>query len=98
MERFGGFDLDVCADALNTKAPRWFSKEDDALTQQWRCDNGFMNPPFSLIGAFCRKCWEEITSGRAKRIVALLPSYINNGWFLDFVWHAKLYLPKGRNV
>jgi phage N-6-adenine-methyltransferase len=95
-ERFGAFDLDVCADALNAKAPRHFDKDTDALKQQWLCDNGFMNPPFSKITALCCKAHEETRSGRAKRIVALLPSYVNNAWFHDFVWHARLYLPRNR--
>jgi phage N-6-adenine-methyltransferase len=95
-ERFGPFDWDVCADALNAKAPDHFDKETDALKQQWICDNGFMNPPYSKVGEFCQKAYEETRSGRAKRIVALLPAYITNGWFLDFVWHARLHLPRGR--
>ena len=43
-ERFGPFELDVCATAHNAKCKKFFSPEDDGLRQVWHgvC---WMNPP-----------------------------------------------------
>lgn len=46
------FDLDVAASATNAKAPRYYTRDDDALSLPWACTAGFMNPPFSLLGEF----------------------------------------------
>lgn len=46
------FDLDVAADAENAKAPRFYTRADDALTLPWTCTAGFGNPPFSRLGEF----------------------------------------------
>ena len=35
-EEFGGFDLDVCANAENAKCPRYFTEKDDGLSQDWK--------------------------------------------------------------
>ena len=34
-KEFGPFDLDVCASHNNHKAIKYFTKEDDGLTQKW---------------------------------------------------------------
>ena len=44
-----GFEIDVCASAENAKCQRFFSREDNALDQEWTgvC---WMNPPYGRSG------------------------------------------------
>jgi phage N-6-adenine-methyltransferase len=48
---FGPFDMDLFTDGSNTLCPRFYSIEDNALTQDWNEDLnggiGFANPPYS---------------------------------------------------
>lgn len=56
--RLGKFDLDVAATPDNAKAPRFYTREDDGLTQPWR-GLVWCNPPYSDCGAWVRKAWHE---------------------------------------
>ena len=40
-----GFELDVCATPENAKCRRFFTPQDDALSQHWE-DVCWMNPPY----------------------------------------------------
>lgn len=50
VKRFGQPALDVCATAENAKAPKFYTKEDDGLSQNWafKSDSSgvWMNPPY----------------------------------------------------
>lgn len=56
--RFGPFDLDVAAAEHNAKCPHWYGRAEDGLTQPWR-GQVWCNPPYSDIGAWVAKAWEE---------------------------------------
>lgn len=69
--RLGGpFDLDVAADRHNTRAPRYFTREMDALApgRSWACDRGFCNSPFSggQQSRFAARVIQAVTSGEAR--------------------------------
>jgi site-specific DNA-methyltransferase (adenine-specific) len=82
--RYGKFDLDVAATAATAKAPRFFTKEDDALMQPWTGKNVWMNPPYGRgIGAWIRKAVEAVLSGRVQHLVALLPANTSTKWFAE---------------
>lgn len=59
IDALGPFDLDPCAPANRPYdiAPRFFTKEDDGLTQDWGTDRVWLNPPYSriLLRAFVEK-------------------------------------------
>ena len=61
-DRFGAIDLDVAAAPRNAKAPRFYTREDDGLTQPWR-GQVWCNPPYSDCGAWVRKAWLEWSGG-----------------------------------
>lgn len=49
------FTLDICASKENTKCPKYYTKEEDALKQEW---GGviWMNPPYGRqIGIWVKK-------------------------------------------
>jgi phage N-6-adenine-methyltransferase len=70
-ERFG-FTIDAAASAHNAKLPRYFTVEDDGLAQPWAGERVWCNPPYSDIGPWIEKAWEE--HERAELIVLLLPA------------------------
>lgn len=75
------FDLDAAATRENALAPGYFTKEDDALKQEWYQDYGedgccktiFLNPPYGrgVIEAFVKKAFWESRYGAT--VVCLLP-------------------------
>ena len=57
------FDLDVCATQDNAKCPRYFTKLDDGLAQEWR-GKVWMNPPYGReIGKWVEKAKESARGG-----------------------------------
>jgi len=77
------FDLDVCATHENALCDKYFTKEDDALTQEWKgvC---WMNPPYGReIIHWLKKAHESDAT-----VVCLVPSRTDTKW-----WHK--YVMKG---
>lgn len=85
-ERFGKFTLDVAAAEHNAKAPRFYTREEDGLSQPWH-GNVWCNPPYSDCGAWVRKAWEEWrANGPPELIAMLLPANrVEQGWWQDHV-------------
>ena len=84
------FSLDVCASPQNAKCARYFTSDDDGLSQSWAGETVFCNPPYHhhLISAWIKKAWEE--SRHPDTTVALLiPTY-----FREYAWWKK-YCVKG---
>ena len=85
-ERFGGFDLDVAAAEHNAKCERHYSVEDDGLAQPWDARSVWCNPPYSNLGDWVQKAWDEWRRGRCGRIVMLLPANrCEQAWWQEFV-------------
>ena len=76
------FTLDVCATAATAKRPRFFSPEEDGLTQDWSDDVCWMNPPYGTqIAAWMEKAYQSSLAGAT--VVCLVPSRTGTCW-----WHA----------
>ena len=76
------FTLDAAASDGNAKCARYFTKEDDALVQEW---NGrvWVNPPYGReIGGFVEK---GAMSSKAEVVVMLLPCRTDTAW-----WHKHV--------
>ena len=86
------FDLDVCATPENAKCEKYFTKDDDGLSQQW---GGvvYCNPPYGReIGKWVKKCSEY--EGES---VMLLPARTDTRWFHDYIYgKAEIRFIKGR--
>lgn len=77
-----GFELDVAASANNAKCDRYFSIEDDGLSQTWAPAVCWMNPPYGrTIRRWVEKAWLEAQNGAT--VVGLLPARTDTDW-----WHA----------
>ena len=89
------FELDVCATAENSQCSRWFDKETDGLSREWkgRC---WMNPPYGReIGAWVRKARQEAERGAL--VVGLLPARTDTKWWHENVLgHAEVRFIAGR--
>ena len=90
-------DLDAAASPENAKAPFFFTKEDDALTQDW-FGRVWLNPPFGrVIGDFIDKCIMEIKNPKVDSIFALVPARTDTAWaHRAFGSASHIYLIKGR--
>lgn len=81
------FDVDVCADETNHKCQKYFTKEMDGLSQDWKgiC---WMNPPYGReIGKWVKKAYESMKHGAT--VVCLLPSRTDTKWFHDYCLKMK---------
>lgn len=87
------FTLDPCSTHYNAKCEKYYTKEDDGLSQNWSNDVVFMNPPY---GREIRK-WIEKAYKSNTTVVCLLPARTDTKWFHDFIYNkAEIRFLKGR--
>jgi phage N-6-adenine-methyltransferase len=83
--RYGPFELDVCADASNTKCSLFFSE--GGLEKPWLGESGrriWMNPPYGReIGRWVAKASEVGATGGI--VCCLLPARTDTVW-----WHTNV--------
>jgi len=87
--------LDVCAIPQNKKFEKYFTPEDNALTQEWN-EDFFMNPPYSEITQWMQKAYE---SHRKYNVNVLILVFAKTGvnWWHQFVeGKAEIHFQKGR--
>ena len=88
------FDLDVCALPATAKCERFFSPEDDGLSQAWSgvC---WMNPPYGrVIGDWMRKALRE--SLRGCTVVCLVPARTDTEWWHEYAIQGEIRFIRGR--
>lgn len=89
------FTIDVCATPENALVDRYFTKEVDALSQEWEgvC---WMNPPYGRkLIRWIRKAYQESLKGAC--VVCLIPSRTDTKWFHEYVTKASdVLFIKGR--
>lgn len=94
------FAHDFAADASNTTAETFFDEARDALSvSDWasycRSGWGWLNPPFTAIRPWARKCAEAKAAGGS--IALLVPAAVGSNWFRDHVdGQALVLLLNGR--
>lgn len=88
------FTLDPCANKENAKCKKFFTKEQDGLTQSWKKERVFCNPPYGrVIGEWVKKC----AGGGSDLCVALLPARTDTRWFHEYIYgKAEIRFIKGR--
>ena len=89
------FDLDVCALPENAKCEKYYTPEDDGLSQPWDgvC---WCNPPYGrTIGKWVQKAYETFAGGGT--VVMLLPARTDTKWFHEYIYNkAEIRFIKGR--
>lgn len=93
-KRFG-FDIDVCATPDNALLPKFWTKDDDAIKQDWSGMTCWMNPPYGReIAKFVKKAWEESQKGAT--VVCLVPARPDTGWWHDYAMKGEIEFVRGR--
>lgn len=90
------FTLDPCASPENAKCVKYFTKEDNGLTQDWTGYRVFCNPPYGkAIVHWVKKCAEEAEKGTL--VVMLIPARTDTTYFHDFIYNkAEIRFIRGR--
>jgi phage N-6-adenine-methyltransferase len=85
------FVFDLACSPNNCKTRDGFTKEDDAIDQDWALITQdtkggwlWLNPPLSKIEEFVDKAWFEMTLGA--KIVMLVPAFTDAEWFHKFIY------------
>lgn len=91
------FDIDVAASHENAKLPRYFTKENNALTQRWE-GNVFCNPPYGRdLRKWVEKAHKEYLRDPNRVIVFLIPSRTDTSYWHDFIFDkATVRFLRGR--
>lgn len=78
------FSLDPCATTANARCPKFFTKTEDGLKQDWCGERVFMNPPYGkFIAQWMRKARTE--AGRGALVVCLVHARTDTRWWHDHV-------------
>lgn len=73
--------FDLCATQRSTKAPRFYSKQDNALSKRWSTqETYYMNPPFAMMNDFVIKAKKEEIHG-----VCVFPMWSEEKWFEELL-------------
>lgn len=100
LDREFNFSIDVAATERTATCSQFFTKEDDGLIQPWSGQVVWCNPPYSngQLKDWTGKAWTEIyCPNPAEVIVMLLPAFVDQGWFHDYVnGKAELRFFRGR--
>lgn len=93
--------LDVCGSRHHHKLRHYFAKNQDALSKDWKKDF-WMNPPYSKVGKFMKKAYEEHKKWNVSGII-LVYSKTDTKWFNKYVydqvkdkWVGEFYPIEGR--
>ena len=77
------FTLDVCATEKTAKCQRYFTKEQNALLQEWGGERCWCNPPYGrIIADFVKKAVES-----KALTVMLIPARTDTRWFHDYIYN-----------
>jgi len=89
------FEIDVCATPENALCKKYWTSEDDALSQEWGSMRCWMNPPYGReISKFMKKAYNESIKGAT--VVCLVPSRTDTKWWHEFAMNGDITFIKGR--
>lgn len=84
------FTIDAAASDLNHKHETYWTREDDALVQDWTGHSIWLNPPYQRAKpnwqCFVRKAWESRLTARV--VCMLLPARTDTLAWHEFIWKS----------
>ena len=85
------FTVDAAAEDVNALLDTYWTRETDALKQDWSSQRVFCNPPWNKILPWINKALESTGF-----VVLLVPSRTGSKWFLEAATKAELHFFRGR--
>lgn len=90
------FTLDPCATDENHKTTKYFTKEQDGLSQNWQGNIIFCNTPYSNIAEWVKKCYCESLKENTT-VVLLIPARTDTKYFHNYILNrSEIRFVKGR--
>ena len=90
------FNLDPCATKDNHKCDKYYTMQENGLTQNWGGCRVFCNPPYSQISEWVEKAFRESKNDNTL-VVLLIPSRTDTRYFHNFIYNrAEIRFVKGR--
>jgi site-specific DNA-methyltransferase (adenine-specific) len=92
------FTIDVAASHENAKLPRYFTPEEDGLSQSWEGERTFLNPPYGIREnrLWAKKAYEESQNDCQPKVM-LLAARTDAQFFTKYCAKAaNLYFIEGR--
>ena len=89
------FTLDPCSTHENHKCEKYYTMEDDGLSKSWVGETVFVNPPYSKIKDWVKKCYEE---SKYADVIMLIPARTDTKYQHEYIFnYAKaICFIKGR--
>ena len=90
------FTLDPCCTVETAKCDKFYTEEDDGLSQIWDNETVFMNPPY---GREIKHWIQKATEINRGTVVCLIPSRTDTRYFHDYLYqkdNVELRFLKGR--
>ena len=89
------FTLDPCCVPETAKCEKFYTPEDDGLSQDWAGERVFMNPPYGrAIKLWMKKAAEEAQRGTL--VVCLVPARTDTAWWHDYAMQGEIRFIRGR--
>lgn len=91
------FTLDPCSTHENHKCDKYYTQEDDGLSQDWSNEVVFMNPPYGReIKHWIQKAYEESLKGATA--VCLIPARTDTTYWHNYIFGkaSEVRFVKGR--
>lgn len=83
------FTLDPCANDLNHKCDKYFTKSEDGLSKCWKGETVFCNPPYGReIGSWVKRCYLHSRVGEGIAVM-LIPARTDTRWFHEFIYNKE---------
>ena len=89
-----GLETDVCATPANAQCKRFFSPDDDGLSQEWT-GTCWMNPPYGReIERWMKKAFDSSKAGAT--VVCLVPARPDTRWWHKYALRGEIRFLRGR--
>jgi len=91
------FTLDPCATHTNHKCDKYYTSEEDGLSQSWINETVFINPPYGEIGKWVKKAHDELINNGVTTVL-LIPARTDTKYWHEYIMEFAntIYFVKGR--
>ena len=90
------FTLDPCCEHETAKCKKHYTPQEDGLSQNWKDERVFMNPPYGKeLPKWMKKAYEEARDNGAL-VVCFVPARVDTEWWHRYAAKGEVRFPKGR--